>query len=201
MFTRKKSHLKTKKPSASEGFTLVEVMIGTVIFVIAMMGMLGTTLLAYRYTLMSRYQERAANALISIADQFQNSPYTDQSSPSLAPKKLFEDTTASGPTGLGMAWDSDKQFFVYPGTAITDTIVQGTATDLTIPLKTVSDTDNLIVGHITREVQPFADPYAASATTTTSSMWLGTFTITYSFLGTQTIKIQVLRTVTPTDKL
>lgn len=197
-----KQPCKQRKIVSGQGFTLAEVMIGTVIFTIAMLAMLSTTTLAYKNAMKARYEERAANALLSIADQFQNSPINDKQTGNK--KVLFQ--TANTNTGTGMAWDSTRQVFGYPGSTAPDgtVLVEGvddTTNGLTVPLNTVGDSANGVVAHIFRQVSDRGDPYPLVSTPSSGQVKMleGIFTANYTFFGDQKITIKVLRTVTPSD--
>ena len=189
-----------------QGFTLVEVMVSSMIFLIVMMGGIGSMLLAMRMTLETRYQDRAMTALKSIADQFQNSPITDRSTS--ATKILFTSTNGVE-TGYGMAWDTVKQTFTYPPASASATIIVGTPAaapvdvgSLIIPLGSVDASgtaaDDAITCTITREVSAVAD--SAVTTTYGGTLVEGVFRARYTIMNKQkTLSIRVLRNLNPSD--
>jgi prepilin-type N-terminal cleavage/methylation domain-containing protein len=183
-------------PSRLKGMTLVEVMVAASLFVIVMLGAMAGVLAAYRLTLSTRYQDRALNAMVSIIDQFQNSPSFDHSHPPGALKTMFEVTTV--PTGTGLAWDQSKQCFIYPGGTLPTGAIEGDAAGLVIPLNTVGSSDLPIEATITREV---TDRTPSSARDAAGKLVEGKFVLTYQIFGhPKSLQFRVLRNLNPSDK-
>src|SRR5947208_3011216 len=99
------------RAKCAKAFTLVEVMVGAVLFVVILMAVMGSLLTAYKLVLVARYQDRVMNALTSIADQFQNGPPYDKSKGAL---KAMYTVTSTTTDGTGLAWDTTRQGFTYP---------------------------------------------------------------------------------------
>jgi prepilin-type N-terminal cleavage/methylation domain-containing protein len=182
--------------SRTKGMTLVEVMVAASLFVLVMMGALSGMMAAYRLALTTRYQDRALNAMVSIVDQFQNSPTFDHSHPPGSLKTMFAVTTV--PTGTGLAWDVNKQCFIYPGGTLPTGAKEGDANGLVIPLNTVGGTDLPIEATITREV---TDRTPSSARDAAGKLVEGKFVLTYQIFGNpKTMQFRVLRNLNPSDK-
>jgi prepilin-type N-terminal cleavage/methylation domain-containing protein len=186
------------------GFSLVEVMVSAVIAAIVLTSAIASILMAMRTSLEVRYQDRALSALKSVADQFQNSPVTDQSTGGT--KALFTATNGVE-TGYGMAWDTTKQAFTYPPAAASASIIVGTpnnaatAGSLDVPLGTVDTgqgVDAAVMCSITREVSAVTD--AAVTTNYGGTLMEGVFRARYTVFNKQKqLQIRVLRNINPSD--
>ena len=67
------------------GFTLVEVMIAALVMVIALLGLLGSTIRAYQLSAEARYRDQARALLQSEADEFLRREVTSGTPPTVVP--------------------------------------------------------------------------------------------------------------------
>src|SRR5580692_10747370 len=102
------------------GFTLVEVMVATVLLSMIILGILQVLIGSYRVAAKARYNDHARYIVKSMADQFLTQQPFDNNGATLT---LFQPTVDSGgnliPLGTGLTWtNSDGS----PGTLSTDSL-------------------------------------------------------------------------------
>jgi Tfp pilus assembly protein PilV len=90
-------------PSPASAFTLVEVMVGTVLFLIAALGIFSGLIYAYRLAAETRYRDNARYILKSLGDEFLVQKSEDDTGEI---KTMFEPTENA--TGLGLLWQGSE---------------------------------------------------------------------------------------------
>lgn len=189
-------------------FTLVEVMIATMVFCMGILGVYAMMIKSYELVTMARHRDNARAYLQSFSDQFMRLQTNDKNSVPLQPpitRPLF-DTTAVGSAGLTWidsagvthvpCFDSDPTALNYlhpnPAASSLRMLLGDTATGANV--------GNTVVAHVSREVTYLDDhglptnTYPAAAA---GFMIQGKFTITYSISGRiQTQVLTVARAVT-----
>jgi prepilin-type N-terminal cleavage/methylation domain-containing protein len=160
------------------GFTLVEVMVATVLLSMIILSILSALIGAYRVAAKARYNDHARYIIKSMADQF----LTMQPTQDLAgnPYPVFSQMTG---TGYGLTWTNPD-----------GSVVTGAVGSASIPVLMGDNTGAVITAQVSRSVwllvatppgnanlgQTTLVPYNASA----GQMLRGDFTISYSFQGT-----------------
>lgn len=147
-------------------------MVATVLFVLVTGGLLKTMIESYRMAAMVKYRTEARAVLRSVADQFLNPNFIDQSLP-------FFTTTGNVTTGTGMAWRKDVNLFSFlPNTAYNpDDYVTGNNTGLVVPLGVQGSSPVNVT--LTRRVT------ALSGFTPAGQLLRGDFSATFSVGGKQ----------------
>lgn len=191
------------------GFTLVEVMVTAVLFVMIAVAALATVTQSYRLSIRGRYQNQAMNALKSVANQFQstiNYTYRPLGAPSATPiaaplveavgsdpldrraeKRLWmiTDTAVAGVgTGSGMDWSAELRSFIYPADPGEPGLADAADLGMLVPLGTASNraTDaeaEATVAAAGRSLQATVTREVSAIAGTT--MRRGTFRATYRF--------------------
>ncbi|WP_404421773.1 type II secretion system protein [Nibricoccus sp. IMCC34717] len=201
----------TKRRHARRAFTLIEVMVATVIFTVGAIAALITFFHSFRAMARARYLDRAANILKIAADQFQSSKARD---PGTAAWRSFFVATPGGATGEGMAWNRQLQTLVQVGAGanIGADYIEGVAAGLTIPMNTLGATDaEAPTATLTRQVDWITinpatgatsfNAAAPSAVTNGGQLIRGIFRIQFNYLGrTEQLQTVVVRNLNPTDK-
>jgi prepilin-type N-terminal cleavage/methylation domain-containing protein len=206
-----------RRAKPRRGFSLIEVMVATVLFSVIALSVTAGMIQAFKILARARYYDRAANVLRSVAEQFQGAKLRDVTAH--ADGTLWKDLfrpTPGGPTGVGMAWLNTSQTFLYPNAVDNLTASDyslGVAAGLSVPLKTAGATDQEApIATLTRDVDFVVFNVAGNALTTAFSytepsvevggvVLRGRFAIQYDYLGrTETITATVLRNRNPTDK-
>ena len=181
-------------PVGERGFTLVEAMIATLIFVMFTLGVYALVIQSYNMTARIRYRDDARAMLLTYVDQFerlQTTTYVKAVDTSYT-RWLFN--PASGPTGLGLKWGTlcDEDAFNNP-------LPDPVPGYLDVKL---GGTKAPIAAQVTREVH-FVTPNGASSdvltgTSMSAAGWLitGKFTISYVANGQpETASMTVVRSV------
>jgi Tfp pilus assembly protein PilV len=105
MFSMSKTRSDQKRTQTARGrraaFTLVEVMVGTFVMTIALVGLFGTGLKAYQINHQARVRDQARAVLRSMADQFL---FLDQFSNGGQQRTLFTVTGEAAESGAGLRW-------------------------------------------------------------------------------------------------
>jgi hypothetical protein len=145
-------------------------MVATVLFVLVTGGLLKSMIESYRIAAAAKYSTQARAVLRSVADQFLNSNFIDQS-------LTFFNTTGNATTGTGMAWRRDSNVFSFtPSTAYNpDDYVVGTSAGLVVPLG--DQGTNPVQATLTRTVT------ALSGATPAGQLLRGEFTATFNLGG------------------
>ena len=157
------------------GFTLVETMVATVLLSMIILGILAVLIGSYRVAAKSRYNDHARYVIKSLADQFLTQDSTDPSGNTIT---LFVPTSA---TGVGLSWTTTASNG-------TQTITQGTAAGLQVPLSDIVTTGEVpIIANITRSVW-YVDPASGNVSLTpipnsAGNILRGDFTATFQFMG------------------
>jgi type II secretory pathway pseudopilin PulG len=180
------------RPAGERGFTLVEAMIATLIFVMFTLGVYGLIIQSYNMTARIRYRDDARGMLLTYVDQFERLQTTTQVGSTAYTRWLFN--PASGPTGLGLRWGAlcDEDAFNNPLPDPVPGYLEVTLGGDKAP----------IPAKVTREVHYVLPTGATSDVLTGSSMsaagWLivGKFTISYVANGQpETASMTVVRSV------
>jgi prepilin-type N-terminal cleavage/methylation domain-containing protein len=185
-------HFSRPRRHARRGFTLVEVMIATMVFTMGILGVYAMMLKSYELVTLSRHRDNARAVLLSFADQFLRLQTTDTIAGSSVTRGLFVPHSA---TGLGLTW-----------TDTTGNVVDGNLypNPPYMPVTLGNSIDNTqgsqVRAHVSRTVtllDPTTGlPVAGTMPTPTAAgyMMQATFTITYPVNGrTQTESIIVAR--------
>ena len=168
----------------SRGFTLVEVMVATVLLSLMIVGILGAMISSYRVAARARYNDNARYIVKALSDQFDTQNSLDENG---NPLPLFVPT--SGPSGSGIVWTNPDG---TQGTLTTD----GTGYRVTVGGNTTAPITATVSRNITYLL-------AANGTTTATPqsgaggyILRGDFTITYPlFRGTTTQTITNIRAI------
>lgn len=97
------SRSSVSRPSPASAFTLVEVMVGTVLFLIAALGIFSGLIYAYRLAAETRYRDNARFILKSLGDEFLVQKSEDETGDI---KTMFVPTESA--TGLGLLWQGTE---------------------------------------------------------------------------------------------
>lgn len=92
------------------GFTLVEVMIATLVASIALLALLGTAFMTYKINHKARLRDNARAVLRTYIDQFQRLGYAENN----VPRMIFNPKSGNG-TSLGLRWGALSNETEYPG--------------------------------------------------------------------------------------
>jgi len=165
------------------GFTLVEVMVATVIFALVMVGVYACIVRAYQFSQLTRYRDEARSVLLSFVDQFERLQITDDGR-----RRPFFVNTANGPRGTGLNWPN-----------LSNDPSGGAIAKAELPVILHGDGRHTITARVTRYVAPLRitdhdgsgikddgiilDPATnlnpSSYSTSAGYLLLGVFTITY----------------------
>jgi type II secretory pathway pseudopilin PulG len=85
-----------------KGFTLVDVMVAVGVSSMALLALLATSVITYKINHKARLRDNTRSVLRSFVDQFQRIGYSDDSSGTNVPRRIFEPTQS--PTGQGLRW-------------------------------------------------------------------------------------------------
>ena len=181
-----------QRPAGERGFTLVEAMVATLIFVMFTLGVYALVIQSYNMTARIRYRDDARAMLLTYVDQFERLQTTTQVGSTPYTRWLFN--PASGPTGLGLRWGAlcDEDAFNNP---LPDPVPDHL--DVTL-----GGAKAPIAAQVTREVH-YVMPTGASSdvlsgTSMSAAGWLitGKFTISYVANGQpETASMTVVRSV------
>jgi len=176
----------SRRDGVRRGFTLVEVMVATVLLATMIVSILAVLIGAYRVAAKARLADHARFVIKSMADQFLTQQTTDGGGNTLA---LFTPTVdPSGnltPLGDGLSWDNGNPAGVNGNNQIPYFTVVLADTTGGLP----------VTAQVTRTVEWVDGNYSGAPGTPTlinqvsamsaGYMLMGTFTITYKFLGQQ----------------
>jgi len=191
-----KPAIRVRRPrGARGGFTLVEVMVATVLLSMVILGILAVLIGSYRVAAKARYADHARYVIKSFADQFLTQQPLDSNGNTLT---LFQPTVdpSTGnltPLGTGLNWTNS---YGVSGSLSTDSLGLYYYVDLgdNLSLQTAE------TGTVTRTVQwvysSSGAPTLINQSESAGYLLVGVFTITYPFLGkTLTESISVVRSV------
>lgn len=151
-----------RNPNPAGGFTLVEVMVGTVLFLMAALGIFSGLLYSYRLAAETRHRDQARYILKSLGDEF----LIQKSEDSLGTlKPIF--TPTENATGTGLLWQG----------------VPGEEAGLTVTLASTTGAP-ISDALVTREVTYLAldgTPSASAPSSTGGVLVRGDFRIAYSY--------------------
>jgi type II secretory pathway pseudopilin PulG len=168
-----------RRASSGSGFTLVEVMVATVLLSMIILGILAVLIGSYRVAAKARYNDHARYIIKSFADQFLTQQTTDANGNILP---LFMATSA---TGYGLSWTNTDGSVSSGGT------VQASA-PTSIPVLLGDNTGAPLTAQVSRTVwYLYTTGGAGVIGQTTSIPQTGSagyilradFTISYNFLG------------------
>jgi type II secretory pathway pseudopilin PulG len=192
-FSTKAGPIEGSRRNASRlGFTLVEVMVATVLLSMIILGILAVLIGSYRVAAKARYNDHARYVIKSFADQFLTQQTTDTTGMTLA---LF--TVMTSPTGYGLSWTNSDGSTSSGGTS------QGSA-PASISVLLGDNTGAPITATVSRTVWYLyttgpstqigwntSIPQSGSA----GSMLRGDFTISYSYPPNSSQAVQLSQTV------
>ena len=170
---------------AQRGFTLVEVMIATMVFTMGILGVYAMMIKSYELVTLARHRDNSRALLLSFADQFLRFQTTDLISGSIVTRPLFVTNTV--PDAGGLNW-TDTSGHVGTVDAQGLHVLLGESTSSQVPATVTRLVTN--VDSTTGAIVPGA--------TATAAGWMmqATFTINYSIKGRpQTQSIIVARSV------
>lgn len=158
----------------SGGFTLVEVMMATVILTMVALGIYTAMIKSYQMAALTRARDDARGVLRSYGDQFLRLQTTDLVSGTAYNRWLFNITAA--PTGQGLVWG-----------ALSNTNTSVAAEDVEALPITLGGETNPIPALLTRHVR-YVDATTGNSTTTQTIaaagyFLVGTFTIKFNLVG------------------
>jgi prepilin-type N-terminal cleavage/methylation domain-containing protein len=160
----------------SRGFTLVEVMVATVLLSMVILGILAVLIGSYRVAAKARYNDHARYIVKSLADQFLTQDSIDpQTGETIT---MFVPTSG---TGLGLSWTTTAA----DGT---QTVATGTAAGLQVALSDTATTgDAPVIAKVMRSVW-YVDPASGNVSlnpipNSAGAMLRGDFTVSYQFMG------------------
>jgi Tfp pilus assembly protein PilV len=155
-----RSSVSRQRPASA--FTLVEVMVGTVLFLIAALGIFSGIIYAYRLAAETRYRDNARYILKSLGDEF----LVQKSEDDLGGIKTMFAPTESA-TGLGLLWQGNE----------------GEESGLTVTLgaNTGAPIANALVTREVTYLELDGMPSMAPASSTGGILVRGNFQIAYSY--------------------
>jgi prepilin-type N-terminal cleavage/methylation domain-containing protein len=106
--------LKIRKKGKIKAFTLVEVIIATVVASIALLALLGTAFTAYQINHKARLRDNARAVLRTYIDQFQRISYAEGNT-----VRMLFNPTGNSATGLGLRWGGLSNEIEYPNAPTT----------------------------------------------------------------------------------
>jgi prepilin-type N-terminal cleavage/methylation domain-containing protein len=146
----------TRRGGARKGFTLVEVMVATVLLSMMILGILQVLIGSYRVAAKARYSDHARYIIKSMADQFLTQQTFDQNGGTFT---LFQPTVDGGgnltPLGTGLSWTNTDG---SPGT------LSGDSLGLYFYVKLGDNSGAPITATVTRTVQ-YLYPYPSGQPT------------------------------------
>jgi prepilin-type N-terminal cleavage/methylation domain-containing protein len=183
---------KLRRRAAGRGFTLVEVMVATVLLSMIILGILQVLIGSYRVAAKARYRDHARYVIKSMADQFLTQQPFDGNGNTLT---MFQPSVDGGgnstPLGTGLTWtNSDGS----PGTLSTDSL------GAYYTVKLGDNTGAPILATVTRTVW-YIYPNSGQTTLITQNQPAGymlqaTFTISYPYLnGNVSQQISAVRAI------
>jgi type II secretory pathway pseudopilin PulG len=163
----------------ARGFTLVEVMVATVLLTMAILGILAVLIGAYRVASKARYSDHARYIIKSFADQFLTGQPYDSSGNAY---QIYTVTTDSGgnaaPVGTGLTWtNTDGSNGTVSSDGSTFTVLLGGNTGAPIPA-TVTRQVWYVTASGSMGQQTLINQNAPAG-----FLLNGTFKIQYNFLG------------------
>jgi type II secretory pathway pseudopilin PulG len=173
----------------TQGFTLVEVMVATVLLTMVGIGILSVLVGSYRVAAKARYRDQARYVIKSYADQFLTQQPSDSSGNTYTMFQVTVDSSGnSSPLGTGLTWTNTDGSF---GSLSTDSV------GLFFYVQLGGNTGNPVTATVTRKVSYIASDGSATliyAPQAAGNLLEGDFTITYPYLGvTQTETIATVR--------
>jgi prepilin-type N-terminal cleavage/methylation domain-containing protein len=169
-----------RRAALQRAFTLVEVMVATVLLSMIILGILEVLIGSYRVAAKARYRDHARYIIKSFADQFLTQQPFDGNGNTLTFFTPTVDTLGNAmPLGTGMTWtNSDGS----PGT------VSGDSLGAYFYVKLGDNSGAPITATVTRSVQYVYPQVGGTETLITQNapagyMLQADFTITYQFLG------------------
>jgi Tfp pilus assembly protein PilE len=184
----------TRRRAAARGFTLVEAMVGFVVFVMVTLGVYSAMIKSYQLAALSRARDDARAVLRTFADQFERLQTTDKVGASNSTRWLF--LPSGGPTGRGLKWhdsDTGAPELSNGNTSVNAEDVSSLGVDLGTGTATVHAT-------LTRDVRYLnvttGDVSASQSVEAAGYMLQATFTLTYTLnQKTYTESLTVARSV------
>lgn len=128
-----------RRVALGSGFTLVEVMVATVLLSFILVSILTTLIDAYRLAAKARYVDHARYVLKSFADQFLTQQTTDSSG------NILPMFVATGQTAWGLSWTN------FDGTTSSGGSNQSSA-PISIPVKLGDNMGTTFTAYISRQV-------------------------------------------------
>lgn len=156
------------------GFTLVEAMVASTLFVMVTLGVYSMLIKSYQLTSLTRCRDDARGVLRTYADQFQRLATTELVGSTTYNRWLFNPT--NGASGRGLKWGE-----------LSDDSTYTSAEDVASIAITLGASGNATPATLTRDVR-YVNPTTGATTTTQSIqaagfMLQGTFTINFTRNG------------------
>lgn len=170
---------------ARRAFTLVEVMIATMVFTMGILGVYAMMIKSYELVTLARHRDNGRALLLSFADQFLRLQTTDLISGAVVTRNLF--VTNATPDGNGLSW-TDTSGNVGTVDVAGLHVLLGESGSSRVPATVTRQVTNLDA----------TTGVAVGGVTATAAGWMlqSTFTITYAINGRiQTQSITVARSV------
>ena len=194
MFSLNSAHLQRtrlgrRSNGARGGFTLVEVMVATVLLSMIILGILSVLIGSYRVAAKARYADHARYVIKSYADQFLTQQPLDSNGNTILLFQPTVDPNTGNLTPLGTGLDKG-----FPGTPSTDPLT------LYYYVQLGDNSGAPVTASVTRTVQwvysSTGAPTLINQSESAGYLLVGVFTITYPFLGQNLSEsISVVRSV------
>jgi prepilin-type N-terminal cleavage/methylation domain-containing protein len=181
-----------RRDGVKRGFTLVEVMVATVLLATMIVSILGVLIGSYRVAAKARYADNARYVIKALADQFLTQGTTDTGGNVLPLFLPTQDAVTHNLTALGdgISWTNSDGFSGSPGP------LDPSGRPYTYLVKLADTTGGVtVMASVTRQVQYVTAQYTGAPGNPTlintmnvmsaGYMLVGTFTITYQFMGQQ----------------
>jgi prepilin-type N-terminal cleavage/methylation domain-containing protein len=153
------------------GFTLVEVMIATMVFTMGILGVYAMMIKSYELVTLARHRDNARAYLQSFSDQFLRLQTTDSISGATITRTLFRTPDMTSFGGDGLHWTDPAN----------NSVTGDGQSELQVQLG--DSTSSVVTGHVSRVVQYLDSTGTVSASNSaTAAGWMlqGAFTIWYT---------------------
>jgi prepilin-type N-terminal cleavage/methylation domain-containing protein len=176
---------RTRRGASAKGFTLVEVMVATILLSMIILGILQVLIGSYRVAAKARYRDHARYIVKSFADQFLTSQSKFQNGTYLP---IFGVTSA---TGVGLTWTTTD------ATTGVQIVTPGTSGGLVVPISDSTTGEAPVNATVMRQVWTL-DPSSGSpgsSNDAAGSILRGDFTITFNYPPGATNAVPITQTI------